>query len=160
MLTKQPLSEFLAAKGFWVLYPRYRGAWESGGKFLAKSPHGDILDVLDELPKELEDIAFGQRFRWSQVRSLSSGAASGERRRSCFRSMHGFGGRSRTARLWTGQFWTRPRKQRLPKQATPTTSGKRSGMPIGCPMPAGISSAAAASTALGTIETKLMATSC
>ena len=60
---KQPLSEFLAAKGFWVIYPRYRGAWESGGEFLAKSPHEDILDVLDELPMELEEIAFGQRFR-------------------------------------------------------------------------------------------------
>jgi pimeloyl-ACP methyl ester carboxylesterase len=59
---KQPLSEFLAAKGFWVIYPRYRGAWESGGKFMAKSPHEDILDVLDELPKELEEIAFGKRF--------------------------------------------------------------------------------------------------
>src|SRR5260370_2700696 len=60
---KQPLSEFLAAKVFWVIYPRYRGAWESGGEFLAKSPLEDILDVLDELPKELEEIAFGQRFR-------------------------------------------------------------------------------------------------
>ncbi len=60
---KQPLSEFLAAKGFWVIYPRYCGAWESGGEFLQKSPHEDILDVLDELPKELEEIAFGQRFR-------------------------------------------------------------------------------------------------
>jgi pimeloyl-ACP methyl ester carboxylesterase len=60
---KQSLSEFLAAKGFWVIYPRYRGAWESGGEFLAKSPHEDILDVLDELPKELEEIAFGRRFR-------------------------------------------------------------------------------------------------
>src|SRR5260370_11209148 len=61
--SKQPLSDFLAAKGFWVIYPRYRGAWESGGEFLAKSPHEDILDVLDELPKELKEIAFGQRFR-------------------------------------------------------------------------------------------------
>jgi len=60
---KQPLSEFLAAKGFWIIYPRYRGAWESGGEFLAKSPHEDILDVLKELPRELEEIAFGQRFR-------------------------------------------------------------------------------------------------
>lgn len=60
---KQPLLEFLAAKGFWVIYPRYRGAWESRGEFLARSPHEDILDVLDELPKELEEIAFGQRFR-------------------------------------------------------------------------------------------------
>src|ERR1700733_15966419 len=60
---KQPLSEFLAVKGFWIIYPRYRGAWESGGEFLAKSPHEDILDVLKELPRELEEIAFGQRFR-------------------------------------------------------------------------------------------------
>lgn|SRR5579871_197318 len=59
---KQPLSEFLSGKGFWVLYPRYRGAWESGGRFLAKSPHRDIVDLLSALPNELEDIAFGQRF--------------------------------------------------------------------------------------------------
>jgi dipeptidyl aminopeptidase/acylaminoacyl peptidase len=61
--SKQSLSEFLSSKGFWVIYPRYRGAWESGGEFLRKSPHEDILDVLDELPGKLEDIAFGQRFR-------------------------------------------------------------------------------------------------
>ena len=60
---KQPLSEFLAEKGFWVIYPRYRGASESGGEFLSRSPHEDMLDVLDELPKEVEEIAFGQRFR-------------------------------------------------------------------------------------------------
>jgi pimeloyl-ACP methyl ester carboxylesterase len=60
---KQPLSEFLAAQGFWIVYPRYRGAWESGGEFLAKSPQEDIIGVLDELPKDLEEIAFGRRFR-------------------------------------------------------------------------------------------------
>jgi pimeloyl-ACP methyl ester carboxylesterase len=60
---KQFLAEFLAAKGFWVIYPRYRGAWESGGEFLANPPHEDILDILDEPPKELEEIAFGQRFQ-------------------------------------------------------------------------------------------------
>jgi dipeptidyl aminopeptidase/acylaminoacyl peptidase len=62
---KQPLSEFLSGKGFWVIYPRYRGAWESGGQFLDKSPHQDILDILDELPIEVEEIAFGQRFHLS-----------------------------------------------------------------------------------------------
>jgi len=62
---KQPLSEFLAAKGFWVIYPRYLGAWESGGEFLERSPHEDILDIIDDLPNELEEIAFGQRFRLS-----------------------------------------------------------------------------------------------
>src|ERR1700757_2877725 len=59
---KQPLGEFLSNKGYWVFYPRYRGAWESDGQFLAKSPHQDILDVIDELPKGVSDIAFGQRF--------------------------------------------------------------------------------------------------
>jgi pimeloyl-ACP methyl ester carboxylesterase len=65
---KQPLAQFLAAQGFWVIYPRYRGAWESDGDFLDTSPHQDILDIIDELqsdapPKEIAEIAFGRRFR-------------------------------------------------------------------------------------------------
>lgn len=59
---KQRLAEFLSGKGFWVIYPRYRGTWESGGEFLAKSPHEDILDIIDEFPIALEEIAFGRRF--------------------------------------------------------------------------------------------------
>lgn len=60
---KQPLMEFLAAKGYWVFYPRYRGAWESGGEFLEKPPHQDVLDVIEELPKGFRELAFGRRFR-------------------------------------------------------------------------------------------------
>lgn len=60
---KQPLAEFLAAKGYWVFYPRYRGSWESGGEFLEQSPHLDLLDVIDELPKGFRELAFGRRFR-------------------------------------------------------------------------------------------------
>ncbi len=41
------LLEFFSKKGFWVFAPRYRGSWESGGKFLANSPHIDILKVID-----------------------------------------------------------------------------------------------------------------
>ncbi len=59
---KQPLMEFLARQGFWVFYPRYRGAWESDGQFLKRSPHEDILDVVAELPKGFQDIAFGKHF--------------------------------------------------------------------------------------------------
>jgi len=62
---KQPLAEFLSAKGYWVFYPRYCGAWESGGEFLARSPHLDILDVISGLSKEFRELAFGQRFRVS-----------------------------------------------------------------------------------------------
>lgn len=59
---KQDLAGFLAAKGYWVFYPRYRGAWESGGEFLERSPHLDILDVIGELHKEFRELAFGRRF--------------------------------------------------------------------------------------------------
>jgi pimeloyl-ACP methyl ester carboxylesterase len=59
---RQALVAFLSRKGYWVIHPRYRGTWESGGKFLEKSPHQDILDVIDELPKGIRDVAFGQRF--------------------------------------------------------------------------------------------------
>jgi len=46
-----------------VFYPRYRGAWESGGEFLARSPHLDILDVIGGLTTEFRELAFGRRFR-------------------------------------------------------------------------------------------------
>ncbi len=59
---KQPLMEFLAGKGYWVFYPRYWGAWESGGEFLERSPHLDILDVIDALPRGFREPAFGKRF--------------------------------------------------------------------------------------------------
>jgi len=59
---KQPLAAFLSQKGYWVFYPRYRGAWESDGTFLKKSPHEDILDVIDELPNGVRDYAFGRKF--------------------------------------------------------------------------------------------------
>src|SRR5215475_9393382 len=36
--SKQPLAEFLAARG---IYPRYRGAWESGGEFWPYLPQTD-----------------------------------------------------------------------------------------------------------------------
>src|ERR1700753_788119 len=59
---KQALMNFLSGKGYWVFYPRYRGSWESDGKFLEKSPHLDILDVISELPKGARELAFGKKF--------------------------------------------------------------------------------------------------
>lgn len=43
-------------KGFWVFHPRYRGTWESGGKFLRRSPEKDILDVITALPRGFQDF--------------------------------------------------------------------------------------------------------
>ncbi|HKW74865.1 MAG TPA: alpha/beta fold hydrolase [Terriglobales bacterium] len=60
---KQPLARFLADKGYWVIYPRWRGAWESDGEFLERSPEQDLRDIIDELPKGLRESAFGQKFK-------------------------------------------------------------------------------------------------
>ena len=54
--SKKELLSFWAKKGFWVFYPRFRGTWESGGEFLKKSPHEDILDIINELPKGFIDL--------------------------------------------------------------------------------------------------------
>jgi dipeptidyl aminopeptidase/acylaminoacyl peptidase len=62
---KQPLAEFLCGKGYWVFYPRYRGTWESGGEFLERSPHVDILDVIDGLSKPFRELALQRQFRLS-----------------------------------------------------------------------------------------------
>jgi esterase/lipase len=59
---KGPLCEWLARKGYWVFYPRYRGAWESEGQFLARSPHEDVLDVIDGLKNPIRESAHGETF--------------------------------------------------------------------------------------------------
>jgi esterase/lipase len=48
--------EFFTKKGFYVFVPRYRGSFESGGKFLEQSPEVDIKDIVDELPKGFRNI--------------------------------------------------------------------------------------------------------
>ncbi len=63
MPRKQPLCDWLAGKGYWVFYPRYRGAWESGGEFLARSPHEDVLDVISGLKRPIREAAFGRMFK-------------------------------------------------------------------------------------------------
>lgn len=55
--------KFWSKKGFWVFFPRYRGSWESAGRFLKKSPHLDILDIIPELSKGFEDLWSGKRYK-------------------------------------------------------------------------------------------------
>lgn len=53
---KKELCDFLAQKGYWVFIPRYRGSWESAGSFLKVSPHRDVLDLIDQLPRGFKDL--------------------------------------------------------------------------------------------------------
>lgn len=60
MPQKERLMRFLMKRGYYVIHPRYRGSWESGGIFLNVSPHQDVLDIIDELPKGLKSAWDGE----------------------------------------------------------------------------------------------------
>lgn len=53
---KEEVIRFLSKAGYWVFFPRYRGSWESDGKFLDKSPTRDVLDIIDQLPKGFKNL--------------------------------------------------------------------------------------------------------
>jgi len=53
---KDEVIRFLSKAGYWVFFPRYRGTWESGGKFLDKSPEQDVFDIIDQLPKGFKNL--------------------------------------------------------------------------------------------------------
>lgn len=60
---KKDLMFFLAEKGYWVFSPRYRGSWESDGWFLERSPHLDIIDVIDMLSSGFVDLWNNKKYR-------------------------------------------------------------------------------------------------
>ena len=74
---KSALPEFLSGKGFWVFVPRYRGSWENAGSFLKISPHRDVLDVIDQLPRGFKDLWSGKTHKISQPEIYLLGASFG-----------------------------------------------------------------------------------
>lgn len=50
--SKRSVLEFLVGEGYTVIFPRYRGTWESDGYFLGQTPTKDIADVIETLHKE------------------------------------------------------------------------------------------------------------
>lgn len=50
--SKRSVLEFLVGEGYAVVFPRYRGTWESDGYFLEQSPARDIREVIQTLEKE------------------------------------------------------------------------------------------------------------
>jgi len=74
---KKQVMEFYAQKGYWVFFPRYRGTWESGGKFLHKSPHEDISDIIDEIRSPFQDLWSKENFSLSPKEIYVIGASFG-----------------------------------------------------------------------------------
>lgn len=60
---KKEVLFFLAEKGYWVFAPRYRGSWESGGSFLARSPHEDVVDVIGALSSGFADLYNNKQYK-------------------------------------------------------------------------------------------------
>jgi len=69
--------EFFSKKGFWVIFPRYRGTWESDGKFLEISPEKDILDIINNLHKPITSIWDNQKYRLNPSKIFILGASFG-----------------------------------------------------------------------------------
>lgn len=61
--SKKMVMDLFSQKSYWIFHPRYRGTWESGGRFLKNSPEKDILDVINSLSKGFKDIWSGKRFK-------------------------------------------------------------------------------------------------
>lgn len=61
--SRAALLDFFSRKGFWCFAPRYRGSWESGGKFLAMSPEKDIKDVIDGISNGFKDAYSGKKYK-------------------------------------------------------------------------------------------------
>jgi len=59
----KPILEFYSKKGYWVFQPRYRGTWESRGKFLENSPEKDIKDIIVSLEKGFIDIWNNKKYQ-------------------------------------------------------------------------------------------------
>ena len=53
---KKELLKFWAQKGYWAVYPRYRGTWESEGTFLEYSPEKDVIDILNDFNSPKKDL--------------------------------------------------------------------------------------------------------
>lgn len=60
---KSDVLEYWAKKGYWAFFPRYRGTWESHGRFLDHSLEYDLFPVIEGMQKRFKDYFSGKSFR-------------------------------------------------------------------------------------------------
>jgi len=75
--SKKTVMEYWAKQGYWVFHPRYRGSWESGGKFLQQSPEIDVIDVINEIKKGFKSIRFGKKIIFKPKQIVLMGSSFG-----------------------------------------------------------------------------------
>ena len=76
-MPKSGILEFFAKKGYWAFLPRYRGSWESGGRFLRVSPDHDIKDVINGIYRPFRDLGTGKIYRFKPKEVVLVGSSFG-----------------------------------------------------------------------------------
>jgi cephalosporin-C deacetylase-like acetyl esterase len=60
---KDEVLDFWSRKGYWCFFPRYRGTWESHGRFLDHSLEYDLFAVIAGMQKNFKDYWTGKSYR-------------------------------------------------------------------------------------------------
>ena len=60
---KRDVMEMLSREGYWSFVPRYRGTWESGGRFLEFPPTDDVFVLMDQIPGGFRELWSGGDYR-------------------------------------------------------------------------------------------------
>lgn len=74
---KSDLVKWFSCLGFWTFHIRYKGAWESTGRFLDHDPSEDIFEVIDALPRGFKSLWDGEEFRVEPDKVVVIGASFG-----------------------------------------------------------------------------------
>jgi pimeloyl-ACP methyl ester carboxylesterase len=77
MPSKQRVLEYWTRRGFFVFHPRYKGAWESGGRFLDHDPTQDILEVVRALKQGISLSFFDTEMTFTASEVVVLGASFG-----------------------------------------------------------------------------------
>lgn len=60
---QKELLSYLSVAGYFVIFPRYRGTWESDGEFLKESPAKDIEDIINFIENnKIKEFYGGKEF--------------------------------------------------------------------------------------------------
>jgi len=74
---KEDVLEFWSKKGYWCFFPRYRGTWESHGRFLDRSLEYDLFAVIDGMQKRFKDYWSGKSYKVSPKKIVVIGTSFG-----------------------------------------------------------------------------------
>jgi len=74
---KDDILEFWSNRGYWCFFPRYRGTWESSGRFLDRSLEHDLFAVIDGMQRRFKDYWTGKSYKVTPTKVTVIGTSFG-----------------------------------------------------------------------------------